>query len=242
GWMHDTLQYLARDPIHRRHHHNELQMRGMYAHTEAFVLPMSHDEVVHGKSSLLGKMAGDRWQKFANLRLLYSYMYSQPGKKLLFMGSELAPWTEWNHDDSLPWHLLAEPAHRQVSLLVGTLNQLYRTERSLHELDCERAGIRWIDADDAERSVLLYERIARDPDDRTIIVLNFTPVPRYNYRVGVPAPGSYDEVLNTVSVEFGGSGVGNLGSVETSPARAHRRDHSIALTLPPLGALFLRKR
>jgi len=242
GWMHDTLKFLARDPIHRKHHHNELTMRGMYMSSEAFVLPMSHDEVVHGKSSLLAKMPGDRWQKFANLRLLYAYMYSQPGKKLLFMGSELAPWTEWNHDSSLPWHLLDEPAHRQVSLLVGELNRLYRMHRPLHELDCEPRGFHWLDADDAERSVLVYERVARDPADRTIVALNFTPEPRYNYRVGVLTPGTYDEILNTDSVDFGGSGMGNLGSVKTSPARAHRREHSISLTLPPLGALFLRKR
>ena len=242
GWMHDTLKYFARDPIHRKHHHNELTMRGLYMSTEAFVLPMSHDEVVHGKSSLLGKMPGDRWQKFANLRLLYAYMYSQPGKKLLFMGSEIAPWTEWNHDGSLPWDLLAEPAHRQISLLVGELNRLYRTHRSLHELDCEPGGFRWLDADDAERSVLVYERIARDPADRTLVVLNFTPEPRYTYRVGVQAAGTYEEILNTDSVALGGSGVGNLGMVETSPARAHRREHSVSLTLPPLGALFLRKR
>jgi len=242
GWMHDTLQYLARDPIQRRHHHDELTMRGLYAHTEAFVLPLSHDEVVYGKRSLLGKMPGDHWQKFANLRLLYAYMYSQPGKKLLFMGSELAPWTEWNHDDALPWQLLAEPAHRQVALLVGELNRLYRTHPSLHELDCEPAGFHWIDADDAARSVLVYERVARSPSDRTLVVLNFTPVPRYDYRVGVTAAGRYDELLNTDAVELGGSGVGNLGSVETSPVRAHRRAHSLSLTLPPLAALYLRKR
>ena len=242
GWMHDTLQYFARDPIHRRHHHQELTMRGLYAHTEAFVLPLSHDEVVHGKSSLLGKMPGDRWQKFANLRLLYAYMYSQPGKKLLFMGSEIAPWTEWNHDGALPWDLLDKPPHRQISLLVGSLNHLYRTHRSLHELDCEPAGFRWLDADDAPHSVLVYERVARDANDRTLVVLNFTPVPRHDYRVGVQSPGTYDEILNTDAIDLGGSGVGNLGSVESSPAPSHRRHHSLALTLPPLGALFLRRR
>ncbi len=242
GWMHDTLKYLARDPIHRSHHHNELTMRGLYAHSEAFVLPLSHDEVVHGKSSLLGKMPGDDWQKFANLRLLYAYMYSQPGKKLLFMGSEIAPWTEWNHDAALPWELLDALPHRQVSLLVGELNHLYKTHRSLHERDCEPAGIHWLDADDAERSVLVYERVARDPADRMVIALNFTPQPRMNYRVGVAAPGVYAEILNTDSVELGGSGVGNLGAVQSSPIRAHRRAHSLSLSLPPLGALFLRKR
>jgi 1,4-alpha-glucan branching enzyme len=217
-------------------------MRGLYQNTEAFVLPLSHDEVVHGKRSLLGKMPGDRWQQLANLRLLYAYMYAQPGKKLLFMGSELAPWTEWNHDGALPWNLLDGPEHRSISLLVGELNRLYRTHRSLHELDCEPAGFHWLDADDAQRSVLVYERVARDPADRTIIALNFTPAPQYHYRVGVTAPGIYDELLNTDSVELGGSGMGNLGAVQSSPGRAHRREHTISLTLPPLAALFLRKR
>ncbi|MDB4963549.1 MAG: glgB [Myxococcales bacterium] len=242
GWMHDTLTYFARDPIHRRHHHNELTKRGMWAFSEAFVLPLSHDEVVHGKGSLLNKMPGDRWQKFANLRLLLAYMYSQPGKKLLFMGSELAPWGEWNHDSSLDWHLLNEPSHRQIQLLVGTLNHLHRSQRAMHELDCEPAGLHWLDADDAEHSVLAYERVGRDPNDRIIAVHNFTPIPRYNYRIGVAVPGVYDELLNTDSVDFGGSGMGNLGSVETSPARAHRREVSISLTLPPLGSLLLRRR
>jgi 1,4-alpha-glucan branching enzyme len=240
GWMHDTLKYLAEDPIHRRHHHHELTMRGLYAFSERFVLPLSHDEVVHGKRSLLGKMPGDRWQKFANLRLLYAYMYSQPGKKLLFMGSELAQWREWNHDSSLDWHLLDDPAHRQIQLLVGELNRLYRSERTLHELDTEPAGFQWLDADDAERSVLVYERLSRD-GDRMLVALNFTPVPRPNYRVGVTIPGLYREILNTDAVELGGSGQGNLGAVESAPVRAHRREHSLNLTLPPLGALYLRR-
>ena len=242
GWMHDTLSYLARDPLYRCHHHNELTMRGLYAFSERFVLPLSHDEVVHGKGSLLGKMPGDRWQKLANLRLLYAYMYSQPGKKLLFMGSELAPWNEWNHDSSLDWHLLDDPSHRQIELLVGELNRLYRTERALHELDTERAGFHWLDPDDAASSVLVYERVARDPADRIVIALNFTPVPRHNYRVGVLAPGSYEELLNTDSTMFGGSGMGNLGAVSTTPVRAHHRELSLSLLLPPLGAVMLRRR
>jgi 1,4-alpha-glucan branching enzyme len=211
GWMHDTLSYLAREPIHRKYHHNQLTMRGLYSFSERFVLPLSHDEVVHGKRSLLTRMPGDRWQQFANLRLLYAYMYSQPGKKLLFMGNELAQVHEWNHEASLDWHLLDDPWHRQIQLLVGELNRLYRTEPALHELDCEPAGFHWLDADDAERSVLLYERIARS-GQRIIVALNFTPVPRYNYRVGVTAPGMWRELLNTDAVELGGSGQGNFGA------------------------------
>jgi 1,4-alpha-glucan branching enzyme len=242
GWMHDTLAYLARDPVHRGHHHRELTMRGLYAFSEAFVLPLSHDEVVHGKGSLLGKMPGDRWQQLANLRLLLAYMYSQPGKKLLFMGSELAPMTEWNHDGALPWQLLDDPAHRSISLLVGELNQLYKSERALHELDTEPPGFHWLEANDAANSVLVYERRARDPNDRVIVALNFTPVPRQNYRVGVERPGSYAELLNTDSKDFGGSGIGNLGTVESAPARAHGYEHSLTLTLPPLAAIFLEHR
>ncbi len=240
GWMHDTLQYMARDPIHRVHHHGELTMRGLYAFAERFVLPLSHDEVVHGKRSLIAKMPGDRWQQFANLRLLFAYMFSQPGKKLLFMGSEFAQWREWNHDASLDWHLLDEPNHHQIQLLVGTLNHLYRSERTLHQLDTEPGGFHWLDADDAARSVLVYERISRD-GDRMIIALNFTPVPRPNYRIGVSLPGVYREILNTDAVELGGSGVGNLGAVEAAPVRTHRRELSVNVTLPPLGAIFLRR-
>ncbi|HEY5947956.1 MAG TPA: 1,4-alpha-glucan branching protein GlgB [Kofleriaceae bacterium] len=239
GWMHDTLRYLARDPIHRRHHHNELTFRGMYAWTEKFVMPLSHDEVVHGKGSLLRKMPGDRWQKLANLRLLYAYLWSQPGKKLLFMGGELGQWTEWNHDASLDWHLLDDPSHRQIQLLVGELNRLYRTEPALHELDCEPAGFRWLAANDSERSVLVYERIARN-DQRVIVALNFTPVPRFNYRVGVQRPGLWSEILNTDATELGGSGHGNLGGVEAAPVRANDRPFSLTLTVPPLGAVFMR--
>jgi 1,4-alpha-glucan branching enzyme len=240
GWMHDTLQYLARDPVHRRFHHNQLTMRGLYAFSERFVLPLSHDEVVHGKGSLFGRMAGDRWQKFAALRLLYAYMYSQPGKKLLFMGSEFGQEREWNHDASLDWHLLEDPAHRQLQLLVGELNRLYRDEPALHELDCDPAGFHWLDADDAEHSVLTYERIARS-GERIVVGLNFTPVPRFNYRVGVTAPGVWRELLNTDAVAFGGSGQGNFGAAEASPVRAQRRELSLNLTLPPLGCVLFRR-
>jgi 1,4-alpha-glucan branching enzyme len=241
GWMHDTLKYMNRDPIHRRHHHNELTMRGLYAWTERYLLPLSHDEVVHGKGSLIAKMPGDRWQKFANLRLLYAYMFSQPGKKLLFMGNDIAQWREWNHDASLDWHLLDDAPHRQIQHLVGTLNNLYRSEAALHELDAEPAGFHWLQADDAENSVLVYERVARDDGNRIICALNFTPIPRTNYRVGVATYGIYSEILNTDAEVFGGSGQGNLGSVEASPVRAHRREHSVSLTIPPLGAVYLKK-
>jgi 1,4-alpha-glucan branching enzyme len=240
GWMHDTLRYFARDPVHRQHHHNELTFRGVYAWSEHFVLPLSHDEVVHGKGSLLGKMPGDRWQKLANLRLLLAYQWSQPGKKLLFMGCEFGQWTEWNHDASLDWHLLEDASHRQIQLLVGELNRLYRTEPALHELDCERAGFHWIAPNDAERSVLVYERIAKN-DQRVIVALNFTPVPRFNYRIGVPRAGLWSEILNTDAVELGGSGHGNLGAIEAAPVRSHDRPFSLTVTVPPLGAVFLRR-
>jgi 1,4-alpha-glucan branching enzyme len=241
GWMHDTLCYLARDPVHRKHHHNELTFRGLYGFSERFVLPLSHDEVVHGKGSLLGKMPGDRWQRFANLRLLFAYQWSQPGKKLLFMGGELAQWAEWNHDSSIDWHLLHEPAHRQIQLLVGQLNALYRTEPALHELDCDPQGFHWVVVDDAEHSVLVYERISRS-GRRVMVALNFTPVPRSNYRVGVALDGRWDELLNTDAVELGGSGHGNLGGLDAAPVTSHERSFSIHLTLPPLGAVFLRHR
>ena len=240
GWMHDTLAYLARDPIHRRYHHHQLTFRGLYAFSERFVLPLSHDEVVYGKRSLLSRMPGDRWQQLATLRLLYAYMYSQPGKKLLFMGSEFGQLREWNHDTSLDWHLLDEPPHRQLQLLVGELNRLYRTEPALHELDCDPAGFQWLDADDAEHSVLLYERIARS-GDRIIAAFNFTPVPRPNYRIGVAAPGVWRELLNTDAVEFGGSGQGNFGGVEAAPVGAHGRELSLNAMLPPLGAVLFRR-
>ncbi|HEX7842034.1 MAG TPA: 1,4-alpha-glucan branching protein GlgB [Kofleriaceae bacterium] len=240
GWMHDTLAYLARDPIHRKHHHGQLTFRGLYAFHERFVLPLSHDEVVYGKGSLLQRMPGDRWQKFATLRLLYAYMYSLPGKKLLFMGDEFGQDREWNHDASLDWHLLADPPHRQLQLLVGECNRLYRDEPALHELDCDPAGFHWLDADDAERSVLVYERIARD-GQRIACGLNFTPVVRFNYRIGVTAPGLWREILNTDAVEFGGSGQGNFGGVEAGPASAHGRDLSLNVTLPPLGAVLFRR-
>ncbi len=241
GWMHDTLAYFQLDPIHRRHHHNRLTFRGLYAESENFVLPLSHDEVVYGKGSLLGKMPGDEWQKFANLRLLYAYMWAQSGKKLLFMGGEIGQWREWSHERSLDWHLLQEsPLHGQTQLLIGELNRLYRGEPALHELDCDPAGFEWIAADDADNSVYAFLRKGRDPAQVLLAVFNATPVPRSNYRLGVPREGVWGEVLNTDAAAFGGSNHGNVGGVEASPVPWHRRPYSLNLALPPLGALFLK--
>ncbi len=242
GWMHDTLAYVATDPLYRRYYHNRITFRGIYAFSENFVLPLSHDEVVHGKGSLIGKMPGDLWQRFANLRLLFASMWSQPGKKLLFMGGEFGQFREWNHEQSLDWHLHHEsPLHGQLQLLVGELNRLYRAEPSLHELDAEPAGFQWIDADDADKSVFSFVRRGRSQEQEIVVVLNFTPIPRFNYRVGVDQDARYDEVLNTDAACFGGSDHGNLGGVAAMPVPAHGRPFSINLTLPPLGAVFLRR-
>ncbi len=237
GWMHDTLAYFQLDPFFRKHNHDKVTFRPMYAWSERFVLPLSHDEVVHGKGSLLGKMPGDEWQRFANLRLLYAAMFAAPGKKLLFMGSELAPWTEWNHERELEWGLLQHAHHAQVQALVDTLNRLYRDRAALHARDHDPAGFEWIDFQDIDNSVLAFLR--RDGDAMVLVVLNFTPVPRYGYALGVPIAGRWREVLNTDAVELGGSGVGNLGGVEALDVPHHGRPASLALTLPPLGALYL---
>jgi 1,4-alpha-glucan branching enzyme len=240
GWMHDTLRYFAREPIHRRFHHNELTFRGMYAFSENYVLPLSHDEVVHGKGSLLGRMPGDEWQRFANLRLLLGYMYTQPGKKLLFMGGEFGQAREWNHDSSLDWHLLQYPFHRGVRDWIGDLNAAYRREGALHELDCDPGGFRWIDCNDYEQSTLTWLRRGRDPATQLMVACNFTPVPRYNFRVGVPVPGFWAEILNSDAEWYGGSGQGNLGGVGTTPVAAHGHLQSLNLTLPPLGIVVFR--
>jgi 1,4-alpha-glucan branching enzyme len=240
GWMHDTLEYMSKDPIHRKYHHNQLTFRMLYAFHENFVLPLSHDEVVHGKGSLLGKMPGDDWQKFANLRLLFSYLYAQPGKKLLFMGGEFGQWNEWYHEVSLDWHLLEYPFHAGVTRLVKDLNRLYTDEPALHELDFHPDGFEWIDCSDSQGSILNLLRKGPSTGDIVLVALNFTPVPRLNYRVGVPRGGHWREHLNSDSKEYGGSGHGNLGGVEASPISFHGRPFSLALTLPPLGALFLK--
>ncbi len=241
GWMHDTLRYLSRDPLHRNRHHHELTFRRMYAYSESFVLALSHDEVVHGKGSLLGKMPGDDWQKRANLRLLFAYMTAQPGKKLLFMGGELGQHREWDHDGSLDWHLLERQEHAGIQRLVADLNRLYREEPALHEQDCEEAGFDWIDADDVAHSVLSFLRRGKDEEvPELACVFNFTPVVREGYRIGLPRGGRWREVLNTDAANYGGSGQGNLGGVDAEEVPCHGRPFSAALTLPPLGAVLLR--
>ncbi len=237
GWMHDTLKYLALDPVHRKYHHNQLTFRMLYAWTENYCLPLSHDEVVHGKGSLLGRMAGDPWQKFANLRLLLTYMFTQPGKKLLFMGGELAQWREWDHESSLDWHVLGWDAHRGVAHLVKDLNQLYRAVPALHALDCDPRGHEWIDANDSDTSVLTYLRWNEARQGPVLVACNFTPVPRHGYRIGVPRPGFWREVLNTDAALYGGSGLGNLGGLATQDLPWHGRDHSLSVLLPPLAAV-----
>jgi 1,4-alpha-glucan branching enzyme len=240
GWMHDTLEYFRHDPIHRHYHHNMLTFRMLYGFTENFVLPLSHDEVVHGKGSLLNKMPGDEWQKFANLRLLFAYMYAQPGKKLLFMGDEFGEGNEWSHDRSLDWWLLQYPVHQGVQRWVRDLNQLYRNEKALHELDSEPAGFEWVDCNDAPRSIISLLRKGKGPKDRILIACNFTPVPREKYRVGVPMGGWWKEVLNSDGKEYAGSGMGNGGGAMAEQKVQHGRPFSLELTLPPLAAVFLR--
>jgi 1,4-alpha-glucan branching enzyme len=240
GWMHDTLQYMSHDPVHRKFHHNELTFRQIYASTENFVLPLSHDEVVHGKGSLLGKMAGDEWQKLANLRLLFGYMWAQTGKKLLFMGGEFAQWREWNHEDSLDWHLLEQPSHHGVQRWVEDLNRFYRGEPALFELDPEGGGFEWIDANDSAQSVLTFLRNGRSEQDVILVACNFTPIPRPNYLVGVPVGGAWKEVLNSDATLYGGSGWGNLGGLDTLPISVHGRPRALNLTLPPMSCVFLK--
>ncbi|WP_119459239.1 1,4-alpha-glucan branching protein GlgB [Rhodospirillaceae bacterium SYSU D60014] len=239
GWMHDTLEYMSRESIHRRYHQDKLTFGLLYGFTENFILPLSHDEVVHGKGSLLGKMSGDRWQKFANLRAYFAFMFTHPGKKLLFMGGEFGQEREWNHDAGLDWHLLDDPMHRGVQTLIKDLNHLYRSMPALHQLDCESAGFAWIDCQDVESSVVSYLRRGRDPDDVVVIVCNFTPVVRQNYRIGVPFGGYYRERVNTDADAYGGSGVGNGGGLQADPVACHGHPCSLSLTLPPLSTLVL---
>ncbi len=240
GWMHDTLVYMSKNPIYRKYHHNQLTFRLLYAFNENFVLPLSHDEVVHGKGSLLGKMPGDDWQKFANLRLLFGHMYAQPAKKLLFMGGEFGQWSEWYHEESLDWHLLEFPSHAGLQRWVKELNRTYRTEKALYELDFDPAGFEWIDCNDTQQSTLSLIRKSRSTSEIILVVFNFTPTPRYSYQVGVPREGLWQEILNSDAEEYGGSGHGNFGGIEAVPIEIHGRPYSLKLTLPPLGAVFFK--
>jgi 1,4-alpha-glucan branching enzyme len=240
GWMHDTLKYLSKVPVHRKYHHDQMTFSIWYAFTENFLLPLSHDEVVHGKGALIRKMPGDEWQGFANLRLLFGYMYGHPGKKLLFMGGEFGQWKEWSHDESLEWHVLAYPLHLGVQQWVRDLNKLYKNEQALYELDFSDQGFEWIDFHDWEQSIISFLRKGNKTDDMILVVFNATPVVRYDYIVGVPRKGSWREVLNSDAEMYGGSGCGNSGTVEAVDIPAQGRKYSLTLTLPPLGVLFFK--
>ena len=239
GWMHDTLDYMSQQPIHRKYHHDRLTFSIWYAFFENFVLPLSHDEVVHGKGSLIGKMPGDEWQQFANLRLLLGYMWVHPGKKLLFMGGEFGQRREWTHEGALEWWVLQYPGHAGVQRWVADLNALYRAEPALHQNDFEHSGFEWVDSHDAEQSVLSFLRFSRNGVP-VLALCNFTPVPRLNYSVGVPQGGFWRELLNSDAGLYGGSDVGNFGGIEAAPVPAQGRHHSLTLTLPPLALLLLK--
>jgi 1,4-alpha-glucan branching enzyme len=241
GWMHDMLEYFSKDPVHRKHHHHNLTFSLLYAFTENFVLPISHDEVVHGKKSLLCKMPGDEWQRFANLRAFLAYMYAHPGKKLLFMGCEIGQYEEWNCDAPVRWELLQYDYHRGVQLLCSELNALYARLPALHEVDFHYSGFEWVDFHDVESSVLTFLRRSEDRSEVLLVCCNFTPLVRANYRVGVPSVGRWLEVLNTDAAMFGGGNVGNGGSVEARPVACHGQPASVVVTLPPLAVILLRK-
>jgi 1,4-alpha-glucan branching enzyme len=240
GWIHDTLDYITKDPIHRKYHHNKLTFRMLYAFSENFVLSLSHDEVVHGKASLLSKMPGDDWQKFANLRLLFSYMFTQPGKKLLFMGDEFGQWREWNHETSLDWHLLQYDRHQALQKLVGDLAHLYHSEPALYELDFDWKGFDWIDCNDSLGSVLSYLRRGKSSDDIILVGCNFTPIPRNQYRIGVPRGGYWQEILNSDADSYWGSGLGNKGGLQAENIPYHGQPFSLNITLPPLAAVIFK--
>ena len=241
GWMHDTLSYLSRDPIYRKYHHQELTFSLLYAFNENFVLSLSHDEVVHGKKSLLEKMPGDDWQKFAGLRLLFGYLYAHPGKKLLFMGSEFGQRQEWRHDHSLDWHLLKYSSHQGIQSWIKDLNQFYRQEKALHEVDFESDGFQWLESNDNEHSVLVFLRKSKDGKEQILVTCNFVPTPWTNYRIGVPEKGIWQECLNSDASTYGGSGHGNMGKATAKPIPSHGNDYSLNITLPPLGILFFKK-
>jgi len=240
GWMHDVLNYMSQDPVFRNYHHNEITFSLVYAFAENFVLPFSHDEVVYGKGSMIRKMPGDDWQKFANLRLLYGFMFGHPGKKLLFMGDEFGQWSEWNHDASLEWHLLEQPPHAGLKRWVRDLNTLYRGEPLLHTMDFNPAGFEWVDCKDFHRCIISFLRRGQNPNDQLLFVCNFTPVVRQNYRVGVPLEGYWKELLNSDAPLYSGSGQGNFGGLSTVPLPIHGRPFSLNMTLPPLGIVIFR--
>jgi 1,4-alpha-glucan branching enzyme len=242
GWAHDTLAYMELEPIYRKHHHGRLTSRATYAFGENDVLPLAHDEVAPGKPSLLARMPGDAWQQFASLRLLYGYQYAQPGKKLLFMGGEIGQWQGWNANGSLDWHLLGCPLHQGLQRWVRDLNTAYRGEPALHQLDGDPAGFEWVDCNDTEQSVISLLRKGKAPDEPVLVVCNFTPVPRHNYRVGVSQAGRWEEVLNSDAPLYGGSGQGNLGGVTAAPVSWHGRSYLLNLTLPPLAMIALKRR
>jgi 1,4-alpha-glucan branching enzyme len=240
GWMNDTLVYFSKDPVHRRWHHHELTFALLYAFTENFILPLSHDEVAHGKGSLLGKMPGDRWQRFANLRAYFGFMWGHPGKKLLFMGGEIAQEREWNHDGEIDWFLLDDPNHVGIQRLVADLNRLYRSEPALHRRDASSEGFRWLVGDDRANSVFAFLRLGEAGDPPVLVVCNMTPAPRHHYRVGVPRAGWWREIANTDSRFYGGSDLGNDGGASTAPHPAHGEAQSLELTVPPLATIMLR--
>jgi len=241
GWMHDTLEYMSKDTIHRKFHHEKLTFRMLYAYHENFVLPLSHDEVVYGKGSLIRKMPGDDWQKFANLRALLGYMFAQSGKKLLFMGGEFGQWNEWYHEASLDWDLLGRPFHEGLRRWVEDLNRTYRSEKALYERDFEPGGFQWVDCNDSQQSTISLLRKGNHEDDTLLVACNFTPVPRHNYRVGAPKGGFWREILNSDSANYGGSGQGNMGGIEAAPLPFHGYPYSLNLTLPPLGAVYFKR-
>jgi 1,4-alpha-glucan branching enzyme len=239
GWMHDTLNYVSKDPIHRQYHHHDMTFGLLYAFSENFILPLSHDEVVYGKRSLIGKMPGDRWQRFANLRAYFGFMWGHPGKKLLFMGGEIAQEREWNHDRELDWPLLQDPIHAGVQRLVRDLNRLYASEPALHERDCEPNGFQWTVGDDRANSVFSFVRYAAN-DPPLLVVSNMTPVPRYGYRIGVPLDGAWREIFNSDSEFYGGSNIGNQGQVMAQASAVHGQPYSVEIILPPLATIYLR--
>jgi 1,4-alpha-glucan branching enzyme len=237
GWMHDTLKYLEREPIHRKYHHGEITFRAIYQNSENYVMPLSHDEVVHGKGALLAKFPGDPWQKYATLRLLFGYQWTLPGKKLIFMGDEIGVWNEWNHDHELDWPVGMHPAHAGIARWLGDLNTAYKAHRALHVRDCDPVGFQWLVADDANDSILVYMRTGELGDPPVVVVANFTPVPREGFRFGVPKAGFWREILNSDSTAYGGSGMGNRGGMHTDAIGWGGHEQSLVVTAPPLGVV-----